>query len=280
MIRSLADVNQAFAEGRYHLQRIVKGVSGSFAMDWLDWSFASGQPAYDARIGSPCQFTPVIAQRNDSVFFPQPLPGDQHRYLAEINLRPLHSAYHGPESVIIYDLLGYYPLIDGDSSEPQEMSPTVLPRYADGDGVQAVIMNTIAPATAASRFDLTYIDADGTERTASNLNLIVRYMNSSTGYGPESASAIGCLWLPLYRKGVRAIKRLTHVTVPGGMHVIYLVKPLATMTLGDFALSGEKSLLPNMPRISDGACLGWFSRNCSSSARTVGWFGHFTFVWG
>ena len=58
-IRSLSDVNAAYESGRFHSQRYFKNASTN-DLSWTDQSFSSGQPGYDARVGTANTFTPVI----------------------------------------------------------------------------------------------------------------------------------------------------------------------------------------------------------------------------
>ena len=78
---------------------------------------------------------------------------------------------------------------------------------------------------------------------------------------------------------------VAHTTAPGGLHCIYLVKILGSMVLGDNLVAAEKNFIAEKgfapPRIHDGAWLGWFDMLATgTTARTVAWFGNFTFVWG
>ena len=51
-IRNLSDTVAAYEAGRFHVQRFYKGANATAGdTRWHDWSFAAGQPAYDARIG-------------------------------------------------------------------------------------------------------------------------------------------------------------------------------------------------------------------------------------
>jgi hypothetical protein len=70
-ILSLSDTNAAYDAGRVHVQRFYKGANSTIKDGfWQDWSFAAGQPAYDARIGVSGAFNPYIASKNDAIYFP------------------------------------------------------------------------------------------------------------------------------------------------------------------------------------------------------------------
>ena len=85
-------------------------------MHWCDPTFSSGQPPYDARVGVPLQFTPCVAQKNDAIWFPG-IPVGMERRLSSFTIWTAQATYNGPISLYAFDLVGYYPLIDGDSTD-------------------------------------------------------------------------------------------------------------------------------------------------------------------
>jgi hypothetical protein len=284
-IQTLADINRAFDDGRWHLQRFIKNAGTAHALQWCDPTFASGQPAYDAHVGAALAFTPAVAQRNDAIWFPG-IDATHERRLISATFRDQQATYNGPASVVIYDLLGYYPLIDGDSADEQPMDNTAaLPRYATGDGVVAVMVNHVAPAVQGGIALLTYTDAMGVQRT-STVGVPLNGVNLVCSNSQDTAALdVGALAMSLNAPaGVRSIDALQYTTPPGGLHAIYLIKPLATVVCGDNLVAVEKDFYGraglHCPRVHDGAWLGWFNRIGTGTARTVAWWGHFTFAWG
>jgi len=163
MIASHTDVLAAYDAGRFHSQRFIKTGAGQ-ANDtrWQDWAFQAGQPAYDARIGVAGSFTPVTAVRNDALYFPD-IPAGMERKLHRLFINPKASnASQATVDFVLYDLVGYYPLIDGDSTDTQEFDNTLtLPRYTDGEGVGLVIVNHVAPAVQGGVATIAYTDSKG-----------------------------------------------------------------------------------------------------------------------
>ncbi|MCK6431861.1 MAG: hypothetical protein L6Q68_02350 [Aquabacterium sp.] len=286
MLARLSDLQSAFDEGRWHMQRVYKAAGTAHALQWADASFAAGQPAYDARVGAAATFTPSIAAKNDAVYFPPIAPGMERR-LTSVTLMASQATFNGPASVVIFDLLGYYPLIDGDSTDTQVMDNTLtLPRYADGVGVFPVMVCHVAPAVQNGVAIVGYTDSTGAARSAT-LNVPNNGQNLvCSGVRSAAATDVGPLYMALADncQGVRSIDSLTYTTPPGGLHCIYLVKPLATMRLGDNAVAAEKEFISkaacHCPQVLDGAWLGWFDRIGAGTSRTVAWFGNFTFAWG
>ena len=289
-IRSTKDISDAFEKGRVHYQRFFKNAGLAGDNHWQDWSYASGQPAYDARIGDALTFTPFVASRNDAIFFPA-IDSSQERVLSQLQLY-ITAGGVGQLSVEceLYDLLGVYPLIDGDNTDAQPMDNTAtLPRYEDGVGVRAILVNHIAPAVAAgSPAVINYVDADDVSRSVTVYSTL--FGVGKAAFSLESlGTATGAIYLPTDGRGIKRITDLQFTTAPGGLWCIYLVKPiqrvnwrggLAAVTQTVFT---EKNICAQdsftLPRIYDGANLGFFYMP-NGSARTVSMFGSATFIWG
>lgn len=285
-IRSLSDINAAFDAGRWHLQRFLKNAGTAHGLHWADPTFASGQPAYDAHVGTAATFTPCVATKNDAIWFPG-IEAGMERYLASVTMWSNQSTFNGPGSVVLFDLLGYYPLIDGDSVDSQAFDNTqLLPRYATGEGVQAVFVAHVAPAIQAGVATINLTTSDGEARSVTlavpnnGINLVC------SGQDGTNTAVVGSLGIPLGSgaKGIRRIDSLTYTTPPGGLHVIYMIRQLGTIILGDNLVAAEKEFALRdgwrLPRIYDGAWLGWFDRIGSGTSRTVNWYGNFQFCWG
>lgn len=283
-IERLSDLNSAYDGGRFHVQRFLKNAGTSHTTQWADPTFASGQPPYDAHVGTPLAFTPCVAQRNDAIYFP-PIPSGMERYLHTVTMWSNQATFNGPASVFLYDLVGYYPLIDGDSTDQQDMDNSApLPRYSSGDGVIAVWVNHVAPAISNGLATVTFTGSDNVQRTVTmnvpnvGVNLV------ATGSDTTASAVAGALAMPMgSASGIKSIDSVTYTTPPSGLHCIYLIKPIGSMVLGDNLLAGEKDFFINngckLPKIPDGAWLGWFNNIGAGTARTVAWYGNFTFVW-
>lgn len=287
MIRTVKDIVEAFDAGRVHSQRFFKNLGTTGDGQWHDWSFASGQPAYDARIGDALTFTPAIAAGNDAVFFPAKA-SDQERVILTLDVVTTPSGT-GQTNVefVLCDVLGWYPLIDGDSTDTQALDTLVsLPRY---DGAQMVLVNHVAPALVASDMIVTYENQSGgtsvvTWRTVPIGHNKVSYTTALNG----TSGPLFCQLAPGDTEARRVID-VTFPTAPGGLWAIYMVKPLTT-----FANRGGSPLITttvadehhfsfqnafNLPRVKDGAWLGMFFMP-NGAGRQVALHGNITFAWG
>ncbi len=291
-IRSASDVAEAYTSGRVHTQRFLKNAGAIGDNHWQDWAYSSGQPAYNARIGTALTLTPVVADGNDAIFFP-PIAAGQERHLAGLRMYVTASSV-GQIAVEMemYDLLAVYPLIDGDNTDAQLMdNAQSLPRYEDGVGVQMVLVNHVAPSVAAGcSTAITYVDADDVERTTTVFTATFGAGKASWSLQSTGAST-GSLYLPLAgpARGVKRVTGLTFAAPPGGLWALYLVRPIqrinwrggqAGITQTVFTekcLCAQDSFI--LPRIYDGAHLGFFYMPVIGS-RTVALFGTAAFVWG
>lgn len=288
-VRRMADVASAFDDGRFHQQRFYKAALTSGDTHWQDWSFGAGQPAYDARIGTAGQFNPYVAQRNDAVYFP-PIDSDKNRHLMGMTLHTVASGTNQATlDCIVYDLLGVYPLIDGDSTDEQLFDNTsTLPRYTDGKGVIAVMVNHVSPMIATATAVMKYNDTNDVEQTVTIGCHLTGQNKVVSGIG--GTLSLGSFSLPMAAgsSGIKTLNSLQFNTAPGGLFAVYLLKPLTTILNCDGnnttdKIATEKELTFNngfnYPRIYDGAWLGMFLRP-NGGARTISSvFGHMTFIW-
>lgn len=288
MIRSARDIALAYEAGRVHSQRFFKNAGTTGDGQWHDWAYASGQPAYDARIGTALEFTPFTAQGNDAIYFPG-IPSGMERRLAGVDLVFSPGGTNATAvSFEVYDLLGVYPLIDGDSTDLQEMDNAApVPRYADG--VRAVLVNHVSPVIAAADMTVNYTNSAGADQsvtwraTAFGQNK-VNYTVSGNGTG-------GPLYCDMAQgdTGFGRINSIQFATAPGGLWAIYLVKPIARLrnqgaNLVAVPSSASEAIFAmdagfHLPLVKDGASLGFFFMP-ATGARTTALHGQAHFIWG
>jgi len=283
--RGLASVNAAFDEGRFHTQRFIKtGTQAPGTITFVDWGTTVGQPTANARVGTPLVFAPLTGAGNNAIYFP-PIPSGSKRYLASGTFRS--DGVGAVTSIIIGDLLGYYPLLDGDSISTQTLDNTLAPtRYADGVGVVASLVANVSPVGNTGAAVVTYIDSNdvtcvtsfriiNTGTQGSILNCLSSTAGTTAGLGmPSAPNSAG--------KGVKRVIDITYTTSPGGIQAIYLWKPLATVVFnGDALLSREKDFFIHngmaAPIILDGAYLNFFAQ--ATAAPVQRHYGDLTFIW-
>ncbi len=288
-LRTTRDFVSAYDDGRTHLQRFYKAAGLAGDGYWQDWAYATGQPATDARIGDAATLTPVVAVRNKAIWFPDIAAAHERRLTDLVVTTVAGGASQATTSMLLYDLVAVYPLLDGDSIDPQVMDNSQsLPRYTSGRGVFPVLVNHVAAQTAVGTGTYTYVSADGVERTCT-FGVANAGLNKAAGIIQGTAS-LGNLYLPRGSgcTGVRQINELTFTVAPGGLWCLYLLKPLVWINNDDGALvaskvSTQKQMLQQngglAPLIPDGAHLGFFYM-ANGGARTVAITGYAVFAWG
>jgi hypothetical protein len=179
------------------------------------------------------------------------------------------SAGATPPSIMVVDMVGYYPLTQ--SASLQSFDNTNGPnRYnsAGQGGLQMALVNGAAGGATASNINaLNYVDQDGNagaiptnpvnavtvSSTLPTVNLGARTL-TSTGAGP---------FLPLGAGdcGVRSLTNITFSAANTGLEAIVLCRPLAMIPCPTALIPGERDMvmqIANLERIYDGACISFF----------------------
>jgi hypothetical protein len=258
------------------------GPAASNAALWVDTSMGAGTPKYNAYVGAQYESTPLIGAGNFGIY----TGGDQDddKYLSEILLQST-VASHSLSTYILCDYLMFYPLVDMDSTDQQDMDNVApLPRYADGAGVRIMAVVT-TPVSTFGTVTITYTNQDGVgSRTATfyPTGFAVAVGNISHGVtSNQVASSHPFVTLQSGDTGVRSIESITNSSPPGGFMAFVLVKPLATVGLTEATTATETNFIKDkvtMPRIYNGAYLGFVS---GGTIRVSGIFrAALTFIWG
>ena len=273
--QGIASIVAAVEQGRVHTQRLLKNPSATTGARWTDSAFASGQPAYDPRIGTALAFKPETGSCNECIYTGH---STSEKHLVSATLRA--DGAGGPISILLLDLLGYYPLIDGDSTDFQSFDNTLtLPRSTDGAGVLPVLVSSVAPALATTPATIVYTDANGVSQTSPSFGVATSSTAGQVLNTPASNGATpGGLAIPLNGStyGVRSVDGIQYTNAPGGLQSLYLIRPIVTFTCnGDRFLATERTF-SNCPVISEGTALNLFFYQPTTVA--TAFFGHFTFI--
>lgn len=253
---------------------------------WGDLSVGSGTPKYNAYVGTQLEATPLINSNNSAIYCgPTPASG-QTKHLTEVSIQSTNGTNNVPLTFMLCDYLMFYPLVDCDSTDQQDMDNTeTLPRYENGTGVRALLV-VAAPMASTSTATMVYTSCDGSTRSttfgiinSANLGAIVQTGSSSTSANARAnfiPLADGC-------KGIRNVQSFTLSAPAGGFVNLVLVKPLASTIVREASTWTEKTTFitqaGNAPRIYDGAFLNFiFQTSGTSNPATVR--GKLGFTWG
>lgn len=272
-ILSLAQIGTSFDDGRVHYQTVNKPTLASVvtAGKWLDLSVASGQPKYNAYAGAQQAATTLSGVGNDGIYSGVNYSGYQ-KYVARWNANVTAAVV--PLSLMLCDYLMFYPLIDGDSLDQQDMdNTTTLTRYTSGDGVRAFLV-AAAPMTANATCTMSYTNSDGVSGRTVTFSVV-------------STSQIGCLatsqgitslgantltpFIPLASgdKGIRSVENITMLSTSGGFLNLVLCKPLHELQILEANVAAEIQPgfdLQRYPAIQSGAYLNILARVGAAAA--------------
>lgn len=205
-----------------------------------------------------------------------------------LNMAAWSTAATGVPAVLkLVDLQCYWPGISMNSSSAQTLSGTPTLRYTNGVGCRLALAIRTASGATAHNLSLSYTDQDSNTgntmpvTVACTASAIVGHITHSgvaaNNYGPELPLASG-------DTGVKNVASVTLSAASGsGTAVLLLYRPLATITLTVASLMTEKDLLnqiPSLPRIVDGACLGWIVGAGAAIATNTTFAGATETVWG
>lgn len=280
MIGNLRRVSDCYSEGRFCEAEYRKVPAlASTAGVWSDLSGAPGNPKPNYYVGDALTAT---ALNGTYGLYHGGAVAPASKHLHKFRLQTA-SAAHAPAAYILLDYLLFYPLVDMDSTDEQTMTNTVtLPRYADGVGVEMMLVAT-NPFLGGAAFFVTYTGADGVQRqsrveTSNTTTLIGTLVHAgaptTAGGGQFIRREPGC-------RGVRRVDSITFLAPNGGLAALVLVKPLTTLMTNEVGTACEYDFatqLPRLPRIYDGAYLGLIG-NSGASWAAAPLSGALTVVW-
>lgn len=271
----IAKLSQAFDSGKLHYQYVYKTAlpapvtTGVF----VDANQTSGTPVYNAFAGSALTFTPLSGQRNQGINIGvQPATGEK-KYLHRMQVLTTSTTNSIPANLYLLDYLGFYPLIDADSTDIQEMdNSTSLTRSVDGNNVRIVLVAT-APMTITAPCTLVYTNQDGVTGRSVTFNV---FPAASIGACATAAGTNGAannitpfVVLAEGDTGVRAIESVTFASGAGGFLCACLVKPVAEVSILEAMVPAEKTFgfdRTSIPEIHPNSYLNFLVQRGSANA--------------
>lgn len=279
-IGSVADYVNAINDGAVAVGHFRKVPSqASVAGWWADLSMASGSPVPNYYAAEPLVFDTLSPYRG---IYHGPSVSPSTKVMTHLELMTPTAGFVGQFKVL--DYLGYYPFLDLDEGAEQVMDNTVtLPRYADGDGVMAMLV-AVAPTVGGGTFTFNYVDQAGDAKTspvqycgttgASIASLVTSQPATVAGIGPFLRLADGST-------GIRRVTSVQMGTLNGGLAALVLVKPLADVYVPEVNTPNEiewVSRRAGPPVVQDGAHLNLIV-NCAATIAAGLLVGRANFAW-
>jgi len=272
--------------------RKVPASTATIAGQWFDYSTASGVPVPNYYAASPLVAATLEAEKG--IYVPEQ---NGTRWIKETIVASAAATVTGTtnqnQPLMLLDYLLYYPFIDLDAAgEEQVMDNTVtLPRYADGVGVE-MMMVAQAPTVGGGTFTVSYTDADDVTRTTETVFCAAAQPSGALVQATGAAAGVSP-FIPRLGRGVKRVNSATVVLANGGLAAIVLVKPLwmsyareecrrptssPTESYGD---AQQIQAVRNRPpqEIKAGAFLGWVGKGVAGSLASAPLVGMIDTFW-
>jgi hypothetical protein len=260
MINSIVDVGSALElTGGFHFAQYIRPAVAGTALRWQDYSIGAGIPRYNAYVGSPLVFTPLVGSANNGIYAGENTVSGEIKHLYQIRMALLTAT--APASYILCDYLGFYPLIDYSESGLQEMDNTLtLTRYTSGEGVMMMLVNAV-PTTISASVTVNFINSENNARSVT-----FNTVTASVGLLQNNQNATGAdgitpfIQLGSNSKGVKSITSVQSNGFGDGFGYIVLVKPLGTIVCYEQSTPNEVSFVNDkmvLPKIENGAFLNF-----------------------
>ncbi len=260
-------------EGKFHYQYVYKPSCPphSTAGYFVDCNQSGGLPKYNPFAGSELTATPLTGAGNAGIYVGNFIPG-KTKHLLTSQVYQANSSVN-PSYACLNDYLMFYPLIDCDNVDQQDMvNVDVLPRYSDGVGVRIVLIVT-APVTSTSSVTITYTNSEGVSGRTATANIIpgaaIGVCATAMGTGATGSQATPFWPMASGDTGVRSIQSIQFASGAGGFICAALVKPIANLAIYEPGIMTEKMFGFDqviLPEIKEGAYLNLIYQGVATTA--------------
>jgi hypothetical protein len=292
-IQSLDQLVSAITAGqstRYDWNKITGGAAYT-AGRWYEMLSLAGLPVATAFPGTARTWVSCNESTGDGTsIFGIPHGGNVSTSLKHLlNMNAWTTAATGvPGTLMLVDVQGYWNGIDMNVSTLQTLSGTPTLRYANGAGLRMFLSARATTGATAHNLSYSYTNQAGTAGRANPVTVactasaivphIVHSGQAANNYGPFLPLASG-------DSGIQNVAsvQLSAASGTASTAALVLCRPLAQITLSVAGLMTEKDLLnqiPSLPRIIDGACLGFLWGAGAATAASTTFAGGTEYVWG
>lgn len=275
--------------------RKVPASTATIAGQWFDYSTASGVPVPNYYASSP--LVSATLEARNGIFVPEQLTD---RYLKRTMIMSgsvsATSNANQNQQLMLLDYLLYYPFVDLDAAGEEQVfdNSIPLPRYADGTGVQMMLVAQ-APTVGGGSFTLKYLDTNDVEQTteivfcaaAQPSGALVTAVRAAAGiqpFVPQVANGVG----------VKQVNSLTVNVANGGLAAVVLVKPIdmsyareecrrptssPAESFGDAAEIERIRMRAGAPKLEAGGFYGWIGKTPAGSLASAPLVGMIESFW-
>lgn len=280
--------------GRTWITQFRKAVTSTATItsSYIDYTYFAGSPLANFYASTPLE----AAYVDDTRGFRIPSVSPANQYLKNITVMAAAASSTSTtadrQELSLCDYLLYYPFIDTDSTDQQDMIQTVTMSRYEGGYVMAIAQSA---SSTIGQFTYTYTNQDGVSgRVSPNIftqivagggqSLLANI--SGGGFNP---------YLPMQAgdSGVKSIESVTFTAVGGGLMALVIVKPLRTFMLGGAsrktttgnlesygtAVSIDSLVHERLVEIKDGAILGLICKGHAGTLNSSILVGYLETIW-
>ena len=224
------------------------------ASQWYDDTMLAGIPAANFYASAPLVSATLDA--NDGIRHWR-LESGASEHLLEAMVFGNAGTLEAPAQFLFCDWLLYYPFLDGDSADAQDLTNTVsLPRYTDGKGLRAFLVAQ-GTGSAVGSYSVSYTNSDGVAGRTATGSVV---LPTGAGFVLTTGSGVANRFEPFIAlqsgdTGIRSVEQFTWTSPPGGISALVIVKPLAQLLYAEIGTVAEQTYYPRFPKVESGAYL-------------------------
>jgi hypothetical protein len=293
-IRTLSDVAAAYDAGRHWTGLLRRSGPLSAAGFWQDLMYAPGVPGANYYAATP--LTSAILPSNDGINCGPTVEAQGYKKYLHKALLLQGTSFAAVVAMLIYDIVVYYPFVDGDGGEQTmvntEGSPPVeivANRYG-GENCHIMLVSQGVGTGSSNLTTITYEDANGDTKTIDPIRTrhdvpAGTLIAVNNGLSPGTNGFPGPL-IPCPTGCNKILSFNTDIGV-GGIFTICIVKPLGWISSQEFdgantrAVPVEVDFFRDRLRaieINDGSFIG-MAYSTNSTAGPASTVAELTFIW-
>ncbi len=289
---NVAEYANADAAGQCWITQFRKAVTSTATItsSYVDYTYFAGSPLANFYASTPLEAAHIDSTRG--IYLPTT---DQvlKNITVMTSAASATSTTNQRQKLMLCDYLMYYPFIDTDSTDQQDMVQSVtIPRYTSGY-VMAIAQSA---SSTIGQFTFSYTNQDGVAgRTSPNIfTQIVAGGGQSVMANISGGGFHPFLPLQAGDSGVQSIESVTFTAVGGGLMALVIVKPIQTFIVNSECRRTTSSNLESFgaatsvdslihraaaPVIKSGAILGLLSKGMGGSLASSILVGYIETMW-
>lgn len=196
-----------------------------------------------------------------------------------------------PAVMMLIDQVACIPVSSVTTTGPQTVLGTqTLPRYADGRGLRAYLVPSVAMGAGTPTVRLNYTNPASVAGRLTPAAPSLPIVNNASPVGALAYAGTGVgkfgPFIPLQSgdTGILSVQSIDfNASMTSGCMNLVICKPLLTLPITTVGVASERDLvnqMPSLPRIFDGANLQWLMYAGAATPVNSAFYGHVDTAWG